>query len=214
MRILALLLLLGLTPALTSWTQAAGKQTALRGHYFLVVWGYQGETNDVVQSHTFASFYNGEDLAHGIIKPTTISWLPASHIVQPFGVEKGHNFTLQQTLQMACQSGREVRFMGPYEIKPALFQRALKRIELLKSGRIRYSMFDTAHGTMNCIDAAGDLTPTPLDTGISWGFVASAKVVRHLSPYFVRSRKTIGALAGILAPKACSQPRPEMTQQR
>lgn len=81
MRILALLLLLGLTPALTSWTQAAGKQTALRGHYFLVVWGYQGETNDVVQSHTFASFYNGEDLAHGIIKPTTISWLPASHIV-------------------------------------------------------------------------------------------------------------------------------------
>jgi len=35
MRILALLLLLGAMPALASW--AAGKKTALRGHYFLVV---------------------------------------------------------------------------------------------------------------------------------------------------------------------------------
>ena len=38
-----------------------------------MVWGFQGRDNDVVHSHTFASFYKGDDLSKGIIKPATIS---------------------------------------------------------------------------------------------------------------------------------------------
>lgn len=178
-------------------------RAALRGHYFLVVWGYQGPDNDVVHSHTFASFYSGNDLAKRIIKPATISWLPATGVVQPFGSERGHNFTLAQTLGMACRSGRDVKSWGPYEIKPALYRRALRRIRLLKSGRVQYSMIDTQAGTLNCIDAAGDLTPVPLDSGIAWGFVASDEVVRHLSPYFERGGATVDALAELRVSKAC-----------
>jgi hypothetical protein len=64
-------------------------------------------------------------------------------------------------------------------------------------------MIDTQPGTLNCIDAAGDLTPVPLDSGIAWGFVASDEVVRHLSPYFERSGATVDALAELLVSKAC-----------
>ena len=181
----------------------ASNRVDLRGHYFLVVWGLQGPDNDVVDSNTFASFYRGDDLAKGIVKPATISWLPATGVVQLFGSEKGHNFTLAQTLRMACRSGRQLSSWGPYEIKPALFQRGLRRIRLLQARRIQYAMIDTAPGTMNCIDAAGDLTPIPFDSGIAWGFVASGAVVQHLSPYFVRGGATVDTLADMLAPKAC-----------
>ena len=205
-----LMFLVVLAPILTSSAQSdSSRIAALNGHYFLVVWGSQGQDNDVVDSHTFASFYRGDDLAKGVVKPATISWLPATGVVQLFGSEKGRNFSLAQTLRMACRSGREVRSWGPYEIKPALFRRALQRIRLLQSGRIQYSMIDIPSGTLNCIDAAGDITPAPLDSGISWGFAASAEVVQHLSPYFKRGGRTVEALA-ISIPKACS--RPEMVR--
>ena len=206
MRSFGFLVFIAAVAAFASSAEASNR-AALREHYFLVVSGYQGPDNDVVQSHTFASFYSGDDLAKGIIKPATISWLPATGVVQPFGSERGHNFTLAQTLRMACRSGRDVRSWGPYEIKPAPYQRALRGIRLLKSGRIRYSMIDTQAGTLNCIDAAGDLTPVPLDTGIAWGFLASDEVVHHLSSYFERGGATVGALAELLVSKACSEPR-------
>lgn len=187
-------------------TLAAGSNLSLRGHYFLVVWGYQGPDNDVVDSHTFVSFYKGDDLAKGVVHPATISWLPATGVVAPFGSAPGHNFTLGQTLEMACHSGRQVKSWGPYEIEPALYQRALKRVRLLRSGRVQYSMIDTASDAMNCIDAAGDITPAPFDSGIAWGFVASQVVVRHLSPYFIKSEAKVQSLKRILARQACSRP--------
>jgi hypothetical protein len=196
-----------LTVLLIATPSVAGRvsgQSALTGRYYLVVWGLQGPDNDVVDSHTFVSFYRGDDLDKGIVKPATISWLPATGVVQVFGSEKGHNFTVAQTLKMACRSGRQVKSWGPYEIEPALYRRALKRIRLLNSGRVQYSMIDASPGTMNCIDAAGDLIPQPIDTGIAWGFVASDAVVRHLSPYFKRGGSPVEALADVLIPKACS----------
>jgi hypothetical protein len=94
--------------------------TALQGRYFLVVWGYQGQDNDVVKSHTFAGFYRGDDLANGDLNPATISWMPSTGIIHLFGAEKGRNFSLAQTLDMACRAGREVKSWGPYEIRPEL----------------------------------------------------------------------------------------------
>ena len=83
---------------------------------------------------------------------------------------------------------------GPYEIRAELYQSALRRIQLLRSGRIAYSMMGNDRGAMNCIDAAGNLTRTPLDTGIMWGFEATSEVVRHLSPYFKNSGRSVRAV--------------------
>ena len=56
---------------------------------------------------------------------------------------------------------------------------------------------------MNCISASGDLTATPLETGILWGEAASAEVVRHLSPYFVRDDSVSLKSLVALSKKAC-----------
>ena len=158
-----------------------------------------------MNSHTFASFYKGDDLAGGNFIPATISWLPSTSKINVFGYERGRNFSLTQTLVMACQAGREVNSWGPYEITPELYRRALRRIQLLNSGRVAYSMIDIVPGTMNCIDAVGDITPTPLDTGISWGFAASSEVVRHLSPYFKNNGRVVKAVAAMPIWRKCSK---------
>jgi hypothetical protein len=155
-------------------------------------------------AHTFASFYRGDDLAIGVVRPATISWLPATGAVQLFGAERGYNFSLGQTLRMACRSRRKVKAWGPYEVKAELFRSALRRIQVLESGQIRYSMINALPRSMNCITAAGDITPVPLDTGILWGDAATAEVVRHLSPYFVgEGSTTLKGLAAISTAKAC-----------
>lgn len=184
-------LFFGLCQPVSASPNNAAATPAPKGHYFLIVWTYQGPDDDVVHAHTFTSFYRGDDLAAGAIRPTTISWLPASGIVHLLGTERGHNFSLDQTLKMACVAGRKVKAWGPYEIKPELYRSAMRRVETLASGRIRYSMISSPPTSMNCITAAGDLTPAPLHTGILWGVAAGAEVVRHLSPYFVGGTNSI-----------------------
>jgi hypothetical protein len=171
---------------------ANADNTNLRGRYFLVVWGYQGAGNAPRESHVFATFYEGDDLAEGRTMPATISWLPATGVNYLLGVEPGRNFSLTQTVALACQTGKQVASWGPYEITLALYRRALARIELLRSGRVAYSLLSLRAGTMNCIDAAGDITDTSFHPGISWGFKASKAVIRHLSPFFkiMRVRST------------------------
>ena len=169
--------------------RADASSANLHGRFFMVVWSYQSPDNDVVKSHTFASFYSGDDLATR--NPPTISWLPSTGVVDPFRIARGRNFSLAQTLTMACRTGREVKSWGPFEIRTELYQSALRRIQLLRSGRVAYSMMGRDHGTMNCIDAAGNLTRTPLDTGMMWGFEATSEVVRHLSPNFKNSGRPV-----------------------
>jgi hypothetical protein len=200
----SVLLLLASAQSFTASAQSASDQPTLKRHYFLIVWAYQGPDDDLVHAHTFASFYRGDDLAIGVVRPATISWLPATGAVQLFGAERGYNFSLGQTLRMACQSRRKVKAWGPYEVKAELFRSAMRRIQVLESGQIRYSMINALPRSMNCITAAGDITPVPLDTGILWGDAATAEVVRHLSPYFVgEGSTTLKGLAAISTAKAC-----------
>ena len=175
----------------------ASEREMLRGRYFMMVWGYQGAGNAPKDSHTFATFYEGDDLLDGKATPATISWLPATGIVRPFGVERGRNFSLAQTLTMACQTAKRVASWGPYEITFGLYRRALDRIRLLESGRIAYSEFGFRPRMMNCIKAAGDIVETPFHPGLSWGFTASEAMVRHLSPFFKdggRINETVAAI--------------------
>jgi len=182
--------------------QAEPSSATLHGRYFMVVWSYQSPDNDVVKSHTFASFYSGDDLAAR--NPATISWLPSTGVVDPFAIARGRNFSLAQTLTMACRTGREVKSWGPYEIRAELYQSAMRRIQLLHSGRIAYSMMGRHRGTMNCIEAAGNLTRTPLDTGMTWGFEATSEVVRHLSPYFKNNGRPVGPILHVPTRTTCS----------
>ena len=116
--------------------------------------------------------------------PATISWFPADRGVHLLGVERGHNFSLPQTLSIACQGRKYIATWGPYEIPPALYQRVLARIKLLESGSIAYSALSLRPGSMNCIEAAGDITNKRFHPLMSWGHQGSRAVVRHLSPFF------------------------------
>jgi hypothetical protein len=192
-----------LAPALAQSDKSEGE--GLRGRYYMVVWAFQGPGNAPRDSHTFAAFYNGDDLADGRLAPATISWFPARGVVRPFGVERGHNFSLEQTLAMACRTGKQVASWGPYEITLGLYRWALARISLLKSGKVSYSLMSLRRGTMNCIEAAGDITDAPFRPGLSWGFAASEAVVRHLSPFFKNEKRISGSVASLLISSKCGE---------
>lgn len=100
---------------------------------------------------------------------------------------------------MACREGKQVASWGPYEITFGLYRWALARIRLLKSGKVSYSMMSVRPGTMNCIEAAGDITNTPFRPGLSWGFAASEAVVRHLSPFLKKGKRISGSVAASLS---------------
>jgi len=190
-------ILLALCLLATSLAEAHANSATPQSRYYMIVWAYQGPDDDLVHAHTFTSFYRGDDIASGHVRPSTISWLPKTGNVVPFGAEEGRNFSLDETLSLACQAGRDVKSWGPYEIKPELYRSAMRRLKLLHSHRIRYAMMGGPNA-MNCITAAGDLTPRRLDTGILWGVAASDAVVRHLSPYIVGPAYIEG-----LTPRVC-----------
>jgi hypothetical protein len=179
------------------------KAESLRNHYFVVVWGYEGNGNRPRESHTFVAFYNGEDLADGRVKPATISWLPTDGAISLIGVEQGRNFSLGETLAMACRANRRVARWGPYEVSLDLYRRALARIKVLGSGSVAYSALGLA-GSMNCIEAAGDITAAPFHPGISWGFRASETVVRHFAPFFKRGRRIDSSIAQLMLSNKCA----------
>jgi hypothetical protein len=176
---------------------------SLRHRYFLVVWGYQGVGNPPRESHTFLTVYRGDDLAQRRVAPATISWFPADGGVRLVGVERSRNFSLRQTLAIACQGRKHVATWGPYEIPPALYRRVLARIKLLESGRIDFSALSLRPGSMNCIEAAGDITNKPFRPLMSWGHQASRAVVRHLSPFFKDGGRINRTVARMVLQSGC-----------
>jgi hypothetical protein len=188
------LLIVLLVAATIAPSSSQAKAADTHGRYFMVVRAYQSPNNDVVKAHAFVSFYKGNELA--VKTPPTISWLPASGNVHIFGSERGRNYSLAQTLALAHRGGREIKSWGPYEITPELYRSGLRRIQLLRSGRVTYSMLGAAPASMNCIDAAGNLTRTPLDIGLLWGFAASSEVVHHFSPYIKRPTREAAQKVG------------------
>ena len=159
---------------------AKAQAQSLHGRHFVVVWGYEGAAGDPTEAHTFAAFYRGDEIAGGKANPAIISWLPATGIVRFDGVERGKNFSLSETLALARSHGFRLAAFGPYEISAENFANALVRIRLLNSGKIAYTMINGPEGAMNCIEAAGSLGG-PINTGLDYGFAASAAVAQHLA---------------------------------
>ena len=161
-------------------TASGAHARSLHGRYFVVVWGYQGAGNAPKDSHTFAVFYRGDDLAAGNGHAATISWLPAKLVVRNGVVERGRNLSLGETLALARRRHYEVASYGPYEISRQTYAHALARIHLLNSGKIAYTMINGPANAMNCTAAAGSVDG-PFSAGLSYGFSGSAAVANHLA---------------------------------
>jgi hypothetical protein len=134
-----------------------------------------------------------------------ISWLPADFMSNPhlcvfegFGarlfpnmnkcpISPGHNFSLQETLQLAAREKVAVAMWGPYEIAKEGFYLGVKRKQLLDGGTIKYRADDRLYQkgkiAINCFHAMqslDDLYPKGgfLDTGFKmWGFNGTARVL-------------------------------------
>src|SRR6476660_3231242 len=135
----------------------------------------------------------------------TISWLPRDFLSNPHlcvfdgagsrilpeknkcPVSTGRNFTLAETIKLAVDAKNAVAMWGPYEIKKAGFDLAVKRKRLLDGGTIKYRADDRLYQkdkvaiscfhAMQCLD---ELFPKGgfLGTGLKmWGFNGTARVL-------------------------------------
>ncbi|MDJ0514160.1 MAG: hypothetical protein QNJ62_12030 [Methyloceanibacter sp.] len=182
---------------------ASPDRSPLRDRYFLVVWSYEGPAKLPHESHTFITVYDGNDLALGRVKPDTISWLPEDGDVRLLGSCQGRNFSLAQTLVIACQSGKRIKSLGPFEISADLYGRVLARIQYLESGNVKYSCSNLGRSAMNCVQAAGDLTDTRFRPGPVWGFVAGRAIVRHLKPFLEKGGRVNKEVARMILVRPC-----------
>lgn len=152
--------------------------------YYLIVFAYEGNPNLARESHTFATFVH--DGPAGLEK-LTISWLPDyRQPIRPLPVVRGHNYTLEETLEIAGRRHR-IYYWGPFESTASLYEAARRRAERLRPGIYQYKMIDFhahVHNAINCIRAVSEVTGH-LETGTNWGRPASLQVLQHFRPYLL-----------------------------
>ena len=135
----------------------------------------------------------------------TISWLPAGFLTKPdlcvfdgpgsrlfpqnnkCPILPGQNVTLAQTIKLAVDQKSAVAMWGPYEIKQAAFDLAVKRKELLDSGKIKYKADDRLTRkdkvAISCFHAMAGLNELYPNGGLfgtgflMWGFNGTARVL-------------------------------------
>lgn len=161
--------------------------------YFLLMFGSQRLPRTPDNAHTFATFVKRCEGPNGVqLEVRTISWLPASEKIRTYALraEAGRNFELDETIRFVQNDRQRVSLWGPYEIRPALFEKAGKQIEQLQSGRIRYKANDSLYrsdNATNCIHAVGVLATGDRRHLASpgWGDTASDVVLESLMPWVV-----------------------------
>src|ERR1043166_5554578 len=133
------LLLAGITFSVAA-TFAPAQDKKDRPRYFMCIFAHETNPRAPQSAHTFATFVKADDKA---FETHTISWLPKGgeiRLVRP--AEPGVNLDLKASLDTAAAMKAQVFEWGPYEIKPELYDRALKQIALLNSGRVLYKAVD------------------------------------------------------------------------
>lgn len=166
---------------------------AAEERYFMLMFGAQQFPKDPDYAHTFATFVRATDCAEGRrLEVQTISWLPLQlpPRIARLLPEAGRNYELHETIRGVLDLKERVSMWGPYEIEPELYELAVKQINRLNSGTIRYKAFDALYrnnNVTNCIHAVGGLTErgrlrvfTP-----AWGDSASYFVLNKLLPWVV-----------------------------
>jgi len=135
----------------------------------------------------------------------TISWLPHDFMSNPHlcvfdgvgsriipqrnncPVSTGRNFTLAETIKLAVDAKNAVAMWGPYEIKKAGFDLAVKRKRLLDGGTIKYRADDRLYRkdkvAISCFHAMAGLDELFPNGGLfgtgfkMWGFNGTARVL-------------------------------------
>jgi ABC-type phosphate/phosphonate transport system substrate-binding protein len=158
--------------------------------YFLCLFAFDSVPRRAEFSHTFATFIKSSG---GSVEAQTLSWLPKNkHIdVARTQSEPGMNLDLHQTLHFARGLFARVYEWGPYRIRPELYERSLRQIERLNSGRIQYKALDGAwrpDAASNCVHAVSDVDADDVYLTVdgAYGVAASARVVEHLSRWMIQ----------------------------
>jgi len=172
--------------------------------YFLLVFGAQSSPKRAKYTHTWATIVKAapakNDPAKFDLASHTISWLPRTLNVRPLALrgECGVNLSLKQTLNTVRSNGECVALWGPYELDPTvapqIYDKFLRQINRLNSGRVLYKAVDPDHGPRatyisNCIHAVTDLDGLSrrgtYDEIRNHGFVAS----QYLAGVLINSGK-------------------------
>ncbi len=137
----------------------------------------------------------------------TISWLPSDFMTNPnlcvfdgpaselipqnnkCPVLPGRNFTLAETIKLAVDQKNAVAMWGPYEIKEAAFDLAVKRKKLLDGGTIKYRADDRLYRknkvAISCFHAMAGLNELYPNGGLfgtgflMWGFNGTVRVLKE-----------------------------------
>lgn len=156
------------TPA-AALDSAALNYAAPGERFYLLVFASQSRPPRPAYSHSWATVVRVLECPEGAVlqEVHTISWLPASLVIQPlrFTVEPPVNLDLHETLRYALANDERVSLWGPYECRPSFYRRFLVQKEFLESGQIGYQCCDdcgesarTGDGCC-CIHAITDMDP-------------------------------------------------------
>ncbi len=151
--------------------------------YFVMIFGAESVPKRGRFSHTWmtvvkatpkASYEGDYDPASGNqikyydVLAHTISWMPASLRIRviKFRPECGVNLDLHTSLRYCMGQCEKLAMYGPYELNPTIaeevYNKTLKQIAKLKSGRVLYKSLDPDSGpqlgwVVDCIHAVSDL---------------------------------------------------------
>ena len=192
----------------TSEVAAPLTATYKEHRYYLLMFGSEDASNTAAGSHSFATFAHVGVPTVGPVEQTqlfevlTISWLPRAfygevcvdllHFRCP--AEWGNNYSLGETL--AFTRNRFVAMWGPLQIRQELYDRMLRQVQFLDSGRVFYSANDIGPryhdralrhewgGAINCIHAMTDALYF-VRTGLNWGWSNSRIALRTMEPWII-----------------------------
>ena len=185
--------------ALIALILAAGAARA--DQFYVVVFGAEAKPPRPKLSHSFATFVRipgcdpcgspGADA--GPVEWFTISWMPCKIDLTPnvpFS-EPGHNFTLEESFDIARDHCEYVTGFGPYQIKGELYRLAQKHWRKLERGEVRYKTIDTTYNpnrVSNCIHALtifNTVNRRPRIGRTNFGDTASYYVTDSYEPWII-----------------------------
>jgi hypothetical protein len=162
----------------------------------MMLFSAQRAFNRPKYTHTFATFVKarsrGETDEDSSFESHTISWLAARMKVCLFRLfpEPGANLNLKTSLEWALSIQARISMWGPFQIQPALYDKALVQKARLESGTVKYKVLDAGyrpHTACSCIHGVCDIDRErgPLWTWFRYGESASRCIARYFLPWII-----------------------------
>ncbi|MBN9119130.1 MAG: hypothetical protein J0I06_08215 [Planctomycetes bacterium] len=115
--------------------------------YYFILFGGQSIPFQPRTAHTWATFVKATPAADGttILEPVTISWLPAELPVRPLKLRpvEGRNRSLEETFAIAARNNARVSMWGPFETDAGRYELAVRQVDALNSGAVRFRSLDS-----------------------------------------------------------------------